>query len=235
VTGTGTFWFRASAKTEIFLVGVEFVKMGGRPGHEGLFRIAGQPLAGFPATLQIRLSGPIETAAFRLVTLGGDAMTPVTLAMTSRSGDEHEYVGTFDLPRQPFRLSVTGGDSNSWPYQRIFHTLFHAETVEVASADAQVDEVSLGTTSSVKFAVLNIGQRRTFRIVGIDNKRFVSRIDPQELTLASGASGLVTVDLTVPPDTALSTGLDVTITATSTSDTTTNGTVKHLVVVPPHQ
>src|SRR5262249_47178116 len=99
VTGAGRFWFQAGAKTDVFLSGVEFTPVGGRPGHEGLFPIAGQPLAGLPATLRLTLSGQVQTAGFKLVTLGGDTIAPIAMTDVSSTSDEHEYVGTFDLPR----------------------------------------------------------------------------------------------------------------------------------------
>jgi hypothetical protein len=55
VAGTGRFWLEAQAQSDIHFVAAEFVKMGGRPGHEGLFRIQGEPVAGSPATLQVSL------------------------------------------------------------------------------------------------------------------------------------------------------------------------------------
>src|SRR6266436_2221229 len=41
ITGTGRYWLEAQAQSDIYFIGVEFVKKGGRPGHEGLFRIQG--------------------------------------------------------------------------------------------------------------------------------------------------------------------------------------------------
>src|SRR5207253_1399824 len=52
ITGTGRYWVEVQAQSDIYFLGVEFVKKGGRPGHGGLFRIEGQPVAGTPATLQ---------------------------------------------------------------------------------------------------------------------------------------------------------------------------------------
>jgi hypothetical protein len=232
ITGRGSFWIQARARTEIFMSSAEFVAVGGRPGHEGLFRISGQPLEGSPATLQVRLSGPVRTASFSLVALDSATIMPVPVKVTSRDADDREYVGTVALPRQPFRLAVSGEDANGWPYRRLFPALFHAETVEVAPADPGIDRVKAGTTASLRFRVRNIGQKTTFRILAVDNKRFVSRFEPEELTLASGASGFVAVDVTIPPDAAGPGSCDVTLTATSATNATRNSAVKHIEVVP---
>src|SRR4051794_6895108 len=56
ISGTGTFWLEAQVQSDIYFIKAEFVEVGGRPGHEGLFRIQGQPIAGRPATLQVSIS-----------------------------------------------------------------------------------------------------------------------------------------------------------------------------------
>src|SRR6266478_3491116 len=72
IQGTGRYWLEAQAQSEVYLVSAEFVKTGGRLGHEGLFRIQGQPLAGVPGTLQVSLSASAtKTAGFYLVTEQG--------------------------------------------------------------------------------------------------------------------------------------------------------------------
>ena len=69
ITGTGRYWVEAQAQSDIYFVGVEVVKKGGRPGYEGLLRIQGQPVVGTPATLQASLSANTTTITkFYLVT-----------------------------------------------------------------------------------------------------------------------------------------------------------------------
>lgn len=231
ISGSGTFWFQSTARTEIFLSGVEFVKLGGRPGHEGMFRISGQPLAGAPATLELHLSGPVRTASFKLVTLDGEMIKPIALKTISTGADETEYSGEFELPQQPFRVVAAGEDQKGNAYQRFYPGLFHAETVEVTRLGDLFDDLPPGKTTAVKFNVRNIGPPSNFRIVAADSKRFVSRVDPEALSLETGASATVTVDLSVPPGTPPGTGLDLTITAASTSSpVTTNSAVAHLSV-----
>jgi hypothetical protein len=233
IRGSGTFWLEARGKSEIFLSTVEFVRPGGRPGHEGLFRIPGQPISGESATLELNISGPLESVVFELVTQNGELIKPVDMRVESSEGDEREYVGTFDLPVKPFRIAVTGRESGGKRYQRYFHTLFHAETVEVVPQHT-ADDLKPGETSTVNYTVRNVGPPATFRIVAMDPRRFVTRVEPRTLTLATGASGKISVDLTVPADTQIGVGLDLTVTATSTSDAaTTNGASEHLAVFAP--
>jgi von Willebrand factor A domain-containing protein 7 len=231
ITGTGRYWMEAEAQSDIYFVAVEFVKSGGRLGHEGLFRIQGQPVAGTPATLQASLSaGATETAEFYLVSEQGQAIRK--LAMHAENSDREflEFVGSVDLPNVPFRVAVIGRDSNGKQYQRFFSNLFHAESVEVF-AKPDFDELTAGSTQQIAFTVRNIGVSRTFKITVTDSHHFVSKVEPKELSLGAGESGTVRVDLTVPAGTAPGVGEDVVIVAASTAGPpTSNSSVVHFSV-----
>ena len=67
---TNRFWLVVYGRTNVDLLSADFVRPGGRPGHEGLFEINGQPIAGRPATLRVRLSAPDGNAPeFRLISV----------------------------------------------------------------------------------------------------------------------------------------------------------------------
>jgi hypothetical protein len=157
-------------------------------------------------------------------------MMPVVLRQEAPGSDTHEFIGAVQLPQRPFRVVVSGLSSTGQPYQRFFHTLFHAETVEVLPENPGGDEIPAGNTSSIPFIIRNAGETTTFRIVAVDSKRFVSRVDPVQVMVPAGGSGRVTVHLAVPPDTPPATSLDLTITATSVSGRSSNGVVTHLTV-----
>src|SRR5258708_1805617 len=102
ITGTGRYWMEAQAQSDIYFVGVEFVKTGGRPGHEGLFRIQGQPLAGTPATLQASLSAnATKTTPFALVTERAQAIQNLTMRPLNSALDFPECIRTPGLPAHP--------------------------------------------------------------------------------------------------------------------------------------
>src|SRR6266403_2866580 len=110
LTGKGRFWVEAQAQSDIHFVDVEFVRLGGRPGHEGWFRIDGQPVAGRPATIRTSLSpAGARTVEFYLAGERGDAIR--TLQLQPLNSTE-EFLGTADLPDMPFRIAVKGLDAN---------------------------------------------------------------------------------------------------------------------------
>jgi hypothetical protein len=231
ITGTGKFWIEVQAESDIHIISAEFVRKGGRPGHEGLFRIQGQPLSGIPATLQVSLSTQeVETAEFRLVSDRGDTLQELHVQPENSDRDFREYLGILEPPKQPFRVAVSGHDSKGRPYQRFFPALFHAETVEVLP-DHVSDELSVGSSTTLTFTLRNIGPSSNFKISVADGHQFVSHVSSLELALGAGESKTLHVELTVPAGTAPGTGDDLVVVAASTTEpATTNSSVVHLSV-----
>src|SRR5215510_866814 len=93
IAGTGMYWLQAQAQSDIHIISAEFVRSGGRPGHEGFFRIQGQPLTGSAATLRVSLSGAsTDTAEVRLINEHGDIIqTPAMRALNS----DREFLDLF--------------------------------------------------------------------------------------------------------------------------------------------
>jgi hypothetical protein len=234
ITGRGTYWLKALAQSDIYFVRAEFVDEGGRPGHEGLFRIQGQPVTGMPAKLQVNLSARATgTSEFYLVTEEGQPIQKLQMHAVNSDRDSLEFVGSADLPALPFRVAVKGSDSNGKPYQRFFSTLFHAESV-VVSPGRDFDELPPGGAKEATFTVRNLGVARTFKITVTDAHQFVGKIEPKELTLGAGESGTVRVALAVPSGAAPGIGDDVVFVAKSIAGSaTSNFSVVHFSVSSP--
>src|SRR5882724_11368473 len=174
ITGTGRYWIEAQGQSDIHFISVEFVKEGGRPGHEGFFRIQGQPVAGTPATLQASLSASAtKTTEFYLVTESGQTIQKLRMHAINDDREFLEFVGSVELPNAPFRVAVSGRDSNRKQYQRFFSNLFHAESVEIIPK-LDFDELSAGGTRQAVFIVRNIGSPRTFSMTVTDAHQFVN-------------------------------------------------------------
>ena len=214
ITGTGRYWLEVLAQSDIFFVSARFVTKGGRPGHEGLFPIQGEPVTGTPATLEVSLSaGAMSTDEFDFVTEEGQPIQKLEMQLVNSEGQSPQFVGSVDLPAQPFRIAVKGSDSNGKQFQRFFSNLFHVESVEVSSPD--FEEFPAGSTQQVAFTVRNLGVPRTLRITATDAHQFVSRVEPKQLTLGAGETGSVKVDLTVPEGTLPGVGDSIIVVATS--------------------
>jgi hypothetical protein len=228
LTGTGKFWVEVQAQSDIHFVAAEFVRPGGRPGHEGLFRIEGQPVAGKAATIRTRFSSAgSRTTDFYLA---GEHGEPVRSLQLRPLGSGDEFLGITELPNVPFRIAVKGVDINGRQYQRFFASLFHAEGVEV-SWNRAFDELTPGSPVQAEFTVANTGYPRTFKLTVTDAHRFVSKVEPAELTLGVNQSGTIRVSLGVPPGTSSGVGDDVVVLATSTAGpATSNSIIAHFSV-----
>lgn len=231
VSGSGTFWLEAQAQSDIYFIKAEFVEVGGRPGHEGLFRIQGQPVAGKPATLQVSMSaGDTRSTEFALVSAKGDVLEKVHLHTTGNDRDFLDLAGDVVLPSVPFRVAVTGRDEKEMPYQRFYSSLFHAESVQVRPKFG-FDEIAPGEKKTGEFEVKNFGPAQTFKATVVDAHKFVTKVEPLELSLGVNESRKLSVAIAVPVGTQAGVGDDVIVVVASTTGTpTTNSAIVHLSV-----
>jgi len=208
---TQQFWFVVHGRSDVDLLGAEFVRPGGRPAHEGLFRIQGQPIAGRPATLRVTVSDlEAETPQFVLFSAEGQLLQRVELARVGRD----EYVGPIDLPAVPFRVAVTGVDSGGASYQRFHKGLFRAELVEVVPTSGEAI-VAAGQETAVPFTIRNSGPRARYRIVAVYGGQVVSRVDPDVVEIDQDAEQQISVWLRVPATAAAGSSTDLRVTATA--------------------
>ena len=97
------------------------------------------------------------------------------------------------------------------------------------------DELQPGQKKQAVFAVRNLGSPRTFKVTVVDTRNFMTSSEPKELSLSQGQSGMIRVDLAVPPGAPLGTGDDIVVVAASTTGpSTSNSSVVHLNVTAAH-
>jgi von Willebrand factor A domain-containing protein 7 len=231
VQGSGRFWVSVEGKSEIFLHGVEFVELGGRPGHEGMFRIHGQPLIGKPANLEAGVAGDARKVSFALVTPENQVIQLLNLRSVQGDQDSHEFAGEFPLPNEPFRLVAMGTDQNGQYFQRVHAGLFRPTSIALALVNAP--DISAGANSALTFQMTNFGATGRFHLVAICANTWTARVDPTDISLSRGEAAKLLVTVFVPQGTPAYTGGDLVLTATSDNDpTNTNGVVHHLSVEP---
>jgi hypothetical protein len=197
--GAGTYWFVVHARSDLGLDAAAFVQVAGRPAHEGLFTIPGQPVAGRPATLRARVTREdVADATFDLVSLSGAGLQSIELSPVTASPAEEEYVGEIaNLPSIPFRVRVSGRDRTGALYQRVSRPAFHAATVEVVAPPTVT--LARGQRTPVTVSVRSVGPPARLQIVAVLNAT-VLRVEPATLQLSANESRDVTVWADVPAD-----------------------------------
>ena len=214
--GAGTYWFVVHARSDLGLDDAAFVQVAGRPAHEGLFKIPGQPVAGRPATLRARITREdVTDATFDLVSMSGGRLQAIELSPVTASSTEEEYVGEIaNLPRIPFRVRVSGRDRTGAVYQRVSRPTFHAATVEVVAP--QMVTLARGQRTPVTVSVRSVGAPARLQIVAVLNAT-VLRVEPATVRLSVNESRDVTVWADAPADgTPLSP--EIVVTAESPTD-----------------
>jgi hypothetical protein len=228
LVATGRFWIVAHAQTDLSLVTAHFVRPGGGPGHEGLFPIGGQPLAGTPATLRTRTSGIPGTPRFMLVSIDGT----VILELDLKKSDDEEFIGSIPLPTQPFRVVATGIDAAGHRYQRVHAPLFRAASVELTITP--IESLRAGSTTPIPIVVRNHGAAGRFRIVAVYGQGVVGDVQPALVDVAQGAEVTVTASVKVPDNARPASTFRLTVTAES-QDTAliTNSAFHEFTIVSP--
>jgi hypothetical protein len=197
-SGSGSFSVLVGVDSPIQLHRFEFVKRGGRPGHEALFPISGQPVLGETQIGLAGLSGPTGAAAFEVLAESGERLQMLSLAQGSPDAAADEFVGQVSLPARPFRIAIRGVDPRGFPYQRVYPPLFHPQPVEVTFVAAS-GEPAPGARAMVDFVVRNVGRPAVFRIAAAVGTGAIRNGVPQTLSLNTGETGMLTCRLPYRP------------------------------------
>jgi len=213
VAGQGNYSVSVRAKTPLFLSNFQLVRPGGRPGHEGLFPIEGQPLAR-DQTARAQMSGPFRSVRFVAVSEAGEVIGPLALAPTA---ERQEFLGRVTLPAVPFRVAAEGEDERGLPYRRIEPGVREVKTIEITPA-TRLTEVRPGMIVRVMFHLRNNGAPGTFRIqMAWVGRNFVKTPAATRVTVGTGEVAEIEADVDVPPEAEPGADVLVTVSATRTT------------------
>jgi len=216
LAGSGHFWLSVGGKSQIFLHSVEFVERGGRPGHEGMFPIQGEPLLGRPAALEASISGPAKQVTFEFVTPENESHQNFGLNTVHRDSDDQEFEGEVQLPAEPFRIVATGVDELGHPFRRVHEGLVNPTTI--ALAPVELPDLHAGRASILTFRLSNLGNADKFRLRAVCGKPWPTQLSSSEVSLGHGESTRITVEVSVPEGTPTNTGGDFVLSVSSEND-----------------
>ena len=213
VNGSTAFSINVSGEGDLDLTSFRFVEERGRPGHTGMFPIAGLPVAGVPTVTHAVMSGAFSSATFELRHKTGAVLQ--TLMLDPVSADlPNEFFGPVTPPGGTFLVYVTGTDENGVPYQRVMPSSVLPQTIQLIAPNPV--ELRPGVLTSYAFQVDNLGPAGTFRVVASDDKGFLAGVNPAFLDIPANGSVDVIVQLFPPVGTPQGTSDTLTVTVEST-------------------
>jgi uncharacterized repeat protein (TIGR01451 family) len=235
--GSGAFGISVQGSTSIDQVDniirlnqFSFVTLTGRPAHDGYFSTPGEPVFGETPTGLAIMQGTFSKVSFELVSQAGLTLQSVTLAPDDPNAASGEFVGSFQLPAQPFRLQASGTDSAGHAFRRVFPQLFSGESVLVTTSNT-IDTLPSAQSTSLAYSVTNSGPAGTFSITAMDNRGFVNGVNPAQVTLATGESKMFDITLTVAAGTPSGTAMELTTVVTDITDPAIKNTAVQFLTV----
>lgn len=97
------------------LVDFDFVEKRGRPGHEGMFPLKRSVRAAESLPCELAFSGTVQKLQLEFVAKDG---ATIGRAAVERSDDEH-YAARCTVPKEPFRVAVSGVDAAGRAFRRV--------------------------------------------------------------------------------------------------------------------
>ncbi len=238
VEGSGHFSVNVNAMTPIALSRFAFLEDKSNTGAGVYMPIPGQPTEVTNAAKAF-LSGIYSNANFSLVTPAGDlvqsfAMAPYTVTNLPTNGmDGVVYTGTVALASPPFKVMATGSDINGYPFQRVFPQVFQLQSVEVRSLKTNLNPITPGVPSHVRYLVSNRGSNGVFAVGMAASHAIVTNLEPTTLSLANGETNVVEADIILSAGTNNPTREYITVAVVCTNaPAIRNGTVDEFDVGP---
>ena len=124
VEGSSHVVVHVEGRTPIRFFSFDYVRWGGRPGHQGWFDLKDRPRVGEQHRAEATLFGPEaydQLEEFQIRSLEGDVVTRIPFEQ--EKGRDY-LVGPLDVPGEMSRIYVTGRDKYGYPFQRMYsHTI----------------------------------------------------------------------------------------------------------------
>lgn len=177
----------------------EFQEVAGRPGHQGLFKIAGFPLSGQTYPVEAKMSGDYSTVRFEFRSPQGEVIQKLQLHKRRGEGeDDKTYEGEVRVPEEPFLVYASGLDMHGYRYQRVQSTVIRPQSFTVSAP--RYDEWKAGEQNTCTVVVKNFGPPDAFKATIVDVKNYLSSAKEITLELGTDETKELTATLDVPQE-----------------------------------
>ncbi len=213
------------------IVDLSFVELKGRPGHEGMFPIDGQPLNTAEQFISLSMSGNVDNLEMYLVALDGKVLKPVDLHLSSTAGTLSKYYGKVNLPSEKFKILVKGTDSAGNAFERLYNQVYVGQTVSVKPVRTRPVYFQAGKKSTITFNVKNTGVKDTFILEATQENGDIIALETTEITLDVNESEVVQVSFVVPMSADTKTEYAVTLKASSKTNAESSNFARYIAEV----
>jgi len=220
LVGSGNYSVEVSGNSLLALNTFDIV-VPNRDLHGGFNSIEGSPAPGSNVTAIAKMVGSFRTVNFDLIDEAGTVIKNVTMLNDPLQVGPGQFIGNFTVPAGPFRVRARGSNIDGAAYQREVPTVFRAQPLSISVVGGASTTIVAGAPASIPFVVTNLGAAGTFSIQATDTARFVTSAAPTVLTLSTGSSAPVQVNLLAPASTPTTDSAStVTLVVTNMADQT---------------
>lgn len=196
-TGATEYAPEAAESDDIEFFSFEFQEVAGRPGHQGLFKIAGFPVSGHTYPVEARMRGGYNTVHFEFRSPQGELIQKVQLHKRRGEGaDDKTYEGEVIVPDEPFLVYASGVDIHGYRYQRVRSTVIRPQLFTVSLP--RYVEWQAGEQNTCTFVVKNFGSPDTFKATIVDVKNYLSSAKEITFDVGTDETKELTITLDVP-------------------------------------
>ena len=114
------------AQSSINIRTARFMYLGGRPGHQGYFPIAGPLKAGSKQLFEFAIN-ETEPKSLKLYLVDKQGTELKKLKVSSSSEDKETITADIEIPEVPFRIRLYGTDKKGKDFQRFVDKVFTSE------------------------------------------------------------------------------------------------------------
>jgi hypothetical protein len=184
----------------VSLVSARFVEQAGRPEHQSLFPIQGEPVPGaLPARVGVRVSAPIANAIVDAVNAEGQVLeSGGLLPDTSTDSVLTDFLASLRVPSQAFRLRIRGTDMANRAVDLLNPIVFTPSPVRVEFVGRRMT-ARPGTSIELPLRITNTGSVQDFSIeLTVTPTGVPTSVNPSSLHLEQGQMAEVTATLQIP-------------------------------------
>ena len=228
-TGANESAMESAKPDDIDFYSFEFQEVAGRPGHQGLFKIPGFPVAGRTYSVEAKMSGEYSTVRFEFRSPRGEVIQKIQLPKRhGEADDDRSYEGEVTVPNEPFQVYATGLDMRGYRYQRTQSTVIRPQLFTVSAP--RYAEWQAGEQNTCTVVVKNFGPADTLKAMIVDVKNYLSSNQEVTFDLGTDESKELTLTFDVPHG-ATSDTLVITVARVADPDASNHAVMEPMIMV----